>query len=103
MIKWSNNMFLSEAVKDRDLRKIKTNLNNNKKIENLYCITFASNPENLFDIYNAKQLIKPYFQKTTIHILGLAESKEAAYNLVTSILLEVLKSTGDLKVREYFS
>ncbi|NMB44376.1 MAG: hypothetical protein GX995_09645 [Clostridiales bacterium] len=103
MISWSNKLFLSEKFKTRDLSKIKSNINEGKLTRNVYCITFASNPKNLFDIYNAKEFIQPFYKKQDLHILGLAENKNKAYELVKDMLEEVYERTGDFKVREYFS
>ena len=68
----------------------------------VYCITFASNSHNLFDIINANELIFPYYSKKDIYILGLAGSRGQAKQLVKDMLLEIYNKTGDFRVREYF-
>ncbi len=103
MISWSSKLFLSDNIKKRNINKIKNYINNGKLTRNVYCITFATNPKNLFDIYNAKEFIQPYYKKQDLHIIGLAENKEKAYEVLISMLEEVYEKTGDFKVREYFS
>lgn len=103
MISWSDKLLLSDRMKKDEIEDIKNDIESGKLTKNLYCITFASNPKNLFDIYNTKQFSTPYYQKQDIHILGLAKNKDKAYKLVSRMLVEVYEKTGDFKVREYFS
>lgn len=103
MISWSNNLFLSDKINKEHVKEIKHDIENGKYTRNLYCITFASNPKNLFDIYNTKYLSFPYYQRQDLLILGLARNKKKAYKLVSKMLVEVYEKTGDFKVREFFS
>ena len=103
MISWSDKLFLSEKVNKKDIDKIKNNIDKGKLSTSLYCITFASNPKNLLDIFSSRHFAYPYYKKQKFHILGLAESKEKAYELVIEIIKEVYENTGDFKVRDYFS
>lgn len=69
----------------------------------IYCISFASNPDNLFDIYEAKELLFPYYRKRDIHIIGLAGGYEEACLLVRDMVEEIYRETGAFQVREYFA
>lgn len=102
MITWSNQLFLSKSIKKHNLDKIKKSIENRKFTCSIYCISLASNPKNLLDIYNSKELLFPYYKKNDIHIIGLAKSKNQAYDLVIDIIEEIHRNTGDFKVREYF-
>lgn len=103
MISWSSQLFLSENINNKKLKKIRDKIDKNKLTRNIYLITFASNKNNLFDIYDAKELNFPYYKRQKIHILGLAESKEKAYELVIDMIEKIYNETGDFKVRDYFS
>lgn len=103
MISWSNQLFTSKSINKRELKSIKKKINKNRFLKDVYCITFASNTENLFDIYNVKQFIFTYYKKKDIHILGLAKSKEEACELIIEMIEEIYKETGEFKVRDYFS
>lgn len=115
MISWSDRLYVSEEIKDKDIKKIKENINSNTNsnssgnnlhgvcsTKSIYCITFASNPKNLFDIYNSKQFKYKYYQKQDIHVLGLAKSKKKAFEVVKDMLLEIYERTGEFNVKEYF-
>lgn len=103
MISWSNQLFISKSINKRDLKSIKKKVNKNIFLKDVYCITFASNTDDLFEIYNIKQFVFPYYKKKDIHILGLAKSKEEAYELIIEMIEDIYKETGEFKVRGYFS
>lgn len=102
MVSWSNQLFLSKSIKKHDLENIKKSIEDRKFTCSIYCISLASNPKNLFDIYNSKELLFPYYKKKDIHIIGLAKSKKQAFELVLDIIDEIHTNTGDVKFREYF-
>lgn len=68
----------------------------------LYCIAFASNEKNLFDIVETNELLFEHYKRNQIYIIGLTKGKENAVELTQNLLLEVYQNTGDFKVREYF-
>jgi hypothetical protein len=102
MISWAEDLYLSKNMKKRDLNKIKKAVETNKIVTGVYCITFASNPKNLFEIYNANEFLFPHYKKEEKHVLGLAESRPQSFQLVMEMIEEIYKNTGDFKVRDYF-
>lgn len=103
MIKWAEKMYFSD---DFNKKKRTITMKSIKKGEltfEVYCITLASNPHNLFDIINANELLFPYYEKQEITVLGLAGSRGQAKLLVKDMLEEVYKETGEFRVREYFA
>lgn len=103
MIEWSEKLYYSEEIKNKKINKIKKAVNDGKLLFEIYCITFASNEKNLFDIMNVNELLFPYYQRKNIKILGLAASKEAAVLLVVDMIMEVYREKDDFNVRTYFS
>jgi hypothetical protein len=102
MIKWASNLYFSEDFKQQKKRKTMKSIDRGEMTFEVYCITFASNSHNLFDIINANELLFPYYARQEIYILGLAGSKGQARILVKDMLEEIYNKTGDFKVREYF-
>ena len=102
MIRWANNLYISENIDSKSKRKIMKDMEKGKLTFEVYCITFASNPKNLFDIINANEFLFPYYDKKEMYILGMALSKHEAFLLVKDMLEEVYRETGDFQVREYF-
>lgn len=85
--------------KDRAISSI----NNSEVTFGIYCIAFASHPDNLFDILDANELLFPHYKKSEIRIVGIAKGKEEAVGLVKDMLLEVYNNTGGFDVRTYFT
>jgi hypothetical protein len=102
MIRWADKLYLSEDIRQKKLFKLKKIIEKGKLTFEIYCITLASNPDNLFDIINVNELLFPYYERKDMYILGLADSKIEAKLLVKDMLLEIYTETGDFKVREYF-
>ncbi|MBB2183686.1 hypothetical protein H0486_12455 [Lachnospiraceae bacterium MD1] len=84
-------------------KKAIASINNREATFGVYCIAFASNPGNLFDIMDANELLFPHYSKYDIRIAGLAKGKEEALELVVDMLMEVYRETGDFDVRTYFT
>lgn len=102
MITWAEKLYLSKKLKNKDLIKVKSDIESNSLKKSLYCISFASNQDNLFDIYNSNQLRYNYYQNHNDYILGLADNREEAIGLIIEIIEEIYEKTGEFKVREYF-
>lgn len=102
MIKWAEHIYIGDSLKKKKDKIIAT-IDKGELTFGIYCIAFASNQNNLFDIYNAKELSYSHYKKTVIHILGLAKGKEEAISLVESMLLEIFNETGGFNVVEYFN
>ncbi|WP_197659924.1 hypothetical protein [Mobilitalea sibirica] len=88
---------------EKKKEKAITSINNRKATYGVYCIAFASHPDNLFDIMDANELLFPHYKKSDIHIVGLAKGKEEAIDLVHDMLMEVYHNTGEFDVRSYFT
>lgn len=102
MIVWSDHLYFSESVKKKHRRAIFA-IKHGRRMSNLYCIAFASNEENLFDILPANELLFPHYKHSEVHILGLANGKQEACELVQDMIIDIYRDTGDFKVRSYFA
>ena len=101
MIIWHERIYMDETVKKKPM-KYKRAVEKGKLRLSLYCITFPSNEENLFDIYQVNEFRFSHYKRNDITVVGLATSKQAAFELVKEIFLEVYEKTGDTDVRAYF-
>lgn len=102
MIKWYPKLYMDEEIKKKQ-KKVKKLLEKEKITLSIYCIVFASNPENLFDIICANELYFAHSKRNTVFILGLAQSRESAIKLVQVIIQEVYDNKKNVDVRSYFS
>lgn len=102
MIKWADKLYLSKDIGSNRMKKIIKAIENGHLTFEVYCITFASNPNNLFDIINANEFLFSYYSRKELYVLGLATSKEEAKLLVKDMLTRVYTVSGEFKVREFF-
>ena len=102
MIQWTSRIYVSENLKKKKDKTIDS-INNRRITSDIYCIAFASSPENLFDIINANELLFPHYRKIDIKIVGLAKGEEEATKLTKDMLMEVYNNTGAFDVRTYFT
>lgn len=102
MVSWISRLYISENIKKKKDRVV-ASINNREATFGIYCIAFASHPDNLFDILDANELLFPHYKKTEVRIAGLAKGKEEAIDLVQKMLLEVYDKTGSFNVRTYFT
>lgn len=99
-MKWCKDLYLGEGIAP-DAKKIIRKIKNKKFIPDVYVITFASNPQNLLDIIPSWELVQKGYPKEHIRIIGLADGKKEAFELVRQIVDETYQVTGDVKVRQY--
>jgi hypothetical protein len=102
MIVWNEKLYFGESIKKKHRRTISA-ITRGKRTKGVYCIAFASNQYNLFDILPANELLFPHYKNSEVHILGLAGGKEEATLVVQDMIVEVYRATKDLKVREFFT
>ncbi len=100
MIIWHEELYIEEKIKKHKKLYI-SKINKEKFIVSVYCITLASNPENLLDIISASELKWHHYKRNNIVIIGLCGSREGAMELVADIVNEVYNKTGNFNIREY--
>ncbi|HWT75583.1 MAG TPA: hypothetical protein VN258_12830 [Mobilitalea sp.] len=102
MISWTSRLYVGEKMKKKK-EKVIASINNREATFEVYCIAFASHPDNLFDIMDANELLFPFYKKSQIQIVGLAKGKDEAIHLVKDMLMEIYNQTGNFDVRAYFT
>lgn len=90
MIIWNDDLYIEEKLQKK-IKKIKKTLEKEKPTFSIYCITKASNPENLFDILDANEMLFQYYKRKNIEICGIASSRDAAIELVRQMVEEFAK------------
>ncbi len=102
MIKWATHLYIGEKM-EKSKEQAMDSISGRKATYGVYCITYASNSSNLFDIIEANQLLFPHYARTEICIVGLAKGKQEALVLLQTMLMEVYNQTGEFNVRAYFT
>lgn len=102
MIMWTSRLYVGNKLKKKK-DKVIASINNSEVTLGVFCIAFATHPDNLFDIMNVNELLFPHYKKAQVCIVGLAKGKEEAVDLVQNMLMEVYNKTGSFDVRTYFT
>ena len=69
-------------------------------VPSVYCITIASNTDNLLDIISCNEMIFKHYKRNKLNVIGLASSKKNAVAIAIAIVLSVYKKTGSYDVRK---
>lgn len=102
MVQWTSRIYVGEGLKGKK-DKAMASINNRRITSDIYCIAFASSPDNLFDIMNANELLFPHYQKADVKIIGLAKGKDEATRLTQDLVMKVYEKTGGFDVRGYYT
>lgn len=76
-------------------------LKRNKFQMGVFVILTAPDPQNLMEIVPAPLLRQSYYQRQDLFVLGLAGSKQEAYELVCQLIERIYKQTGGVALHEY--
>ncbi|MBO5159102.1 MAG: hypothetical protein U0M69_02730 [Lachnospiraceae bacterium] len=100
-MRWAVNLYTTEKTK-KQLPRIMQKIRKQKLQPGIWLITLASNEQNLLDIFQSIYYVQPMFAKLNPDIVGIAESEEAAKELVVKILEDVYVQNQNFDVRTYF-
>ncbi len=102
MITYHPRLYLTEKT-EKKIDTIKWKLATGAGMVQVYLITLSENETDLFDIYPAALFKQYYFRKREHIVIGVAESKEAAMQLVRQMIEECLEQSGGSgQLRAYF-
>ena len=99
-MKWYKNLYLGETIAPK-ARQIVNKIKKKKLTLDVFVIALASNPQNQLDVIPTWELLQPGYPTEEIGIIGIAQGKKEALELVTTIVDEVYQNTGDVKITEY--
>ena len=71
---------------------------------NLFLITLPIGPEGILEIYWYPELLQPLYRcsQEKMIVVGIAASREDAYELVEQIIQDIGWNEGTISVRDYF-
>lgn len=87
----------------RHKRRIISSLKKHKPVAGAYFITLAENASEMLDIVPAVMLSNAAYPADDLYILGIAEGKQEAFELVEKMIDYIYRETGALDIRGYFS
>lgn len=100
-MRFAINLYTTEKTK-KALARIIHKTKRRKLQPGIWLITIASNEKNLLDIFHSIHYMQPMFEKLNPDIVGIAESEDAAKELLIRMTEDIYRETGCLDVRSYF-
>ncbi len=96
-------LYHSDSISERQLEKIKKQLETKPLFSNVYLITPAANTCDLLEFYHSRQITQQYYQNHPPYIIGITRTYGEAVALIRELVQECLNSRGDCSLREYLS
>ena len=100
-MRWAVNLYTTEKIKKK-LPRIIYKLKVRRMQPGIWLITIASNEQNLLDLFQAVYYIQPMMQKMNPDVVGIAESQDAAKEMIVKITGDVCQKQGNFDMRSYF-
>lgn len=98
---FSEKMYIGDGIKEKKLDKIKKRLIDKPLLANVYILTFAGNPEDQLEFFDARQMVQRYYQEHVTEVIGIAKDYDDALLLIERITRECMRDRGDCKLKEY--
>ena len=93
-----------EDISDRKMASIQKKIQKRSPKLNLFLVTLPIGNQGILEIYWYPELLQPFYQrrKQKIVVVGVAMSREGAYELVEKIIKDVGFQDGVIPVTEFF-
>lgn len=89
MLKIASNFYIGDTIKKSKISKIIKKLNKQRNVINLYVIIIRDKFSNLMEIVSTYELYRINEREENINVIGIAKSKEEAYDLVVMIASKI--------------
>ena len=100
-MRYAVNLYTTEKTK-KTLPRILHKLGSGRLQPGIWLITIASNEKNLLDMFQSIYYMQPMFAHLNPDIVGIAESEDAAKELLIRMTEDMYRETGNFDVRTYF-
>ena len=100
-MRWAENLYTTEKTK-KILPRIMNKLEKGRIQPGIWFITIASNEQNLLDIFHSICYQQAIYAELNPDIVGVAESEDAAKELLVSMTEDIYRETAGFDVRAYF-
>ena len=98
---YHSKLYLGEGITEKKLDKIKKKLEKKPLFSGVFLIAVSASRSDQLDMFEARQLVQPYYEKNPPYVIGIAGSREDALSLIEQIVKECLRERGDCSLKEY--
>ena len=92
-MRWYDDLYVGYNLLDKK-RQVMWKIKRGKQQFNKYVITLPFNDYDVLDIYPSNVLTQKWYKDSDIVIVGIAEGREEAMDMVQLIIMDCLNSTG---------
>ena len=97
-MKWFENLYIGYNLLDKKNQVIKK-IKKGKPMFNV--ITLPQNDYDTLELYPSNVLIQKWYMNSDMVVVGIAEGKEEALDMMTLIIMECYERTGGCKVKDF--
>lgn len=98
---YHHNLRLSDSIDARDLRRLKKQLTQKPLLSDVYLLLPARNSRDMLEFYHSRMLVRPYYQKEPVYVIGITRTYEEALTMIEQLVQECYQERGDCSLREY--
>ncbi len=100
-LEFYSNLYIGQSISPMKLDKIKNKLRNKTLLSGVHLVAVSLNPNDMLDVFDAKQLVQRYYLKREIFVVGIAGDYEEAIDLVEKIVQDCVSQRGDCSLKEF--
>lgn len=100
---FSKHLYLGNGIDNNDIKNIQKQLRKKPMNSHFFLICISSNKCDHLDIFEALQMGQTYYRKNPPRVVGIANNKTEALQLIEDIVKECLENTGSLNLKEYLN
>lgn len=89
---------------EKKIAKIRKKIQKLSPKLNLFLVTLPIGPEGILEVYWYPELLQNVYRRSSeqLVVVGLAPSREDAFELIEQIIQDVGWETGNIPIRDYF-
>ena len=99
-MQFMGSLYVGESIAFTEY-KIVEKVHKGKVVMNLYLLVISENPDNMLDIIPEKEIMQKHYPKEGLKVVGIADGKKEAIELVQRIIQESLVETGSADIRGF--
>lgn len=101
-MKLYNQMYV-RGIPDKKVIPTMRKMRRKKSLSGLYCITLPVFQDGILEIYEYRELLQDVYEQLEhpVIVIGIANSKETAVEMVRLIIDEVYQNSGGFDVEDY--
>jgi len=102
MVIYADDLYLTKKTEKR-LSKIKQSIKTRSGMLGTVVIALSSNDNDVFELIPCFMFKTKIYSKIDLFVCGIAENKEAAYDLIEKMISEYLVNGRGFSMKEYYN